>query len=66
MTEPNNQPVNHMLVLGANRELAAYAAHPQRLIEQVQRAEGLSFIAHPFDRLYRRLMRMASSGTTGL
>jgi hypothetical protein len=41
---------NHLLVLGANRELAAYAAQPQRLIEQVQRAEGLAFIAHPFDR----------------
>jgi hypothetical protein len=41
---------NHLLVLGANRELAAYAAHPQRLIEQVQRAEGLAFIAHPYDR----------------
>jgi hypothetical protein len=41
---------NHMLVLGTNRELAAYAAHPQRLIEQVQRADGLSFIAHPYDR----------------
>jgi hypothetical protein len=46
-----HQPqLNHLLVFGANRELAAYAGHPQRLIEQVQRAEGLSFIAHPFDR----------------
>jgi len=42
--------INHLLVIGANRELAPYAANPQRLIEQVQRAEGLSFIAHPYDR----------------
>jgi hypothetical protein len=43
-------PQNHLLVLGANRELAAFAAHPQRLIEQAQRADGLTFIAHPYDR----------------
>jgi hypothetical protein len=43
-------PCSHLLVLSANRELAAYAAHPQRLIDQVQRAEGLAFIAHPYDR----------------
>jgi hypothetical protein len=43
-------PSNHLLAFGVNRELAAYAGHPQRLIEQIQRAEGLSFIAHPYDR----------------
>jgi hypothetical protein len=40
---------NHMLVFGAYRELAAYADQPQRLIDAVNRAGGLSFIAHPVD-----------------
>jgi hypothetical protein len=56
----HTKQANHLLVLGANRELAAYAANPQRLIEQVQRAEGLSFIAHPYDR------PMAAVGEDGI
>ncbi len=40
---------NHLLVLGANRELAQFSDNTQRLIEQAQRAGGLTFIAHPFD-----------------
>jgi len=40
---------NHLLVIGANRELCQFAGDPQRLIEQVTRAGGLSFIAHPFE-----------------
>lgn len=40
---------NHLLVLGAGRELATFATDPQQLIGQVQRAEGLSFLAHPFE-----------------
>lgn len=40
---------NHLLVLGAAREMAAYAPNPQNLIDQVYKAEGLSFIAHPVD-----------------
>lgn len=38
---------NHLLVLGAFRELSPYAANPQNLLDQVQKAGGLAFIAHP-------------------
>jgi hypothetical protein len=40
---------NHLLVMGANREMTTFAPSPQNLIDQVQRAGGLSFIAHPYD-----------------
>lgn len=40
---------NHMLVFGAQRELAMYAHTPQLLIDEVSKAGGLSFIAHPVD-----------------
>ena len=42
-------PKNHLLIFGAGRELTAYAADPQRLLDQVNKAGGLSFIAHPID-----------------
>lgn len=40
---------NHLLVIGAKREMATFAANPQTLINNVRSAEGLSFLAHPFD-----------------
>ncbi|GAB4581141.1 MAG: CehA/McbA family metallohydrolase [Anaerolineales bacterium] len=40
---------NHMLVLGAERELAPLAYDPQKLINSVNEAGGLSFLAHPTD-----------------
>lgn len=40
---------NHLLVFAAGREMAGFAVKPQRLIDQVQRAGGLSFLAHPYD-----------------
>lgn len=40
---------NHLLIFGAKRELSPYGNNPQELINQVQRAGGLSFIAHPLD-----------------
>lgn len=40
---------SHLLVFGAGREMSQFAASPQRLIDQVQKAGGLSFIAHPYD-----------------
>ncbi|MDI6814234.1 MAG: PHP domain-containing protein, partial [Desulfitobacteriaceae bacterium] len=40
---------NHLLVLGADRELAQYAAEPQRLIDAAHQAGGLTFLAHPVD-----------------
>lgn len=40
-------PGNHLLILGAGREMSPFAADPQRLIDQVNRSAGLSFLAHP-------------------
>jgi hypothetical protein len=40
---------NHMLIIGADREMSTAAADPQALIDQARAAGGLSFIAHPFD-----------------
>jgi PHP domain len=40
---------NHLLVIGANRELVTFAPDLQCLIDQVSQADGLSFIAHPID-----------------
>jgi len=41
--------VNHFLVYGAEQELAQCAANPQGLIDAVNAAGGLGFIAHPTD-----------------
>jgi hypothetical protein len=40
---------NHLLVLGADREFAPLADQPQRLIDAVRQAGGLTFLAHPVD-----------------
>lgn len=40
---------SHLLAIGANRELATLAYDPQRLVDGVRQAGGLSFIAHPDD-----------------
>lgn len=40
---------NHLLVYEARREMSALAPDPQTLLEEVRRAGGLAFIAHPFD-----------------
>jgi hypothetical protein len=40
---------NHLLVWGAERELSPFAAEPQRLLDSVNQAGGLAFIAHPID-----------------
>ncbi|MBE0698224.1 MAG: PHP domain-containing protein [Anaerolineaceae bacterium] len=40
---------NHLLVFGAGREMSPYSAKPQRLIDQIEKAGGLAFIAHPYD-----------------
>ena len=40
---------NHLLVFGAGRELSPLARDPQRLLEAVRQAGGVSFIAHPVD-----------------
>ncbi len=40
---------NHLLVFNANRDVSTFAQDPQRLLDVVREAEGLSFIAHPRD-----------------
>ncbi len=48
--DPTRQPQrNHLLVYGADRELAPYATDPQELIDKAGAANGLSFLAHPVD-----------------
>jgi hypothetical protein len=40
---------NHLLVFNARRELATFAPETQILLDNVRRAGGLAFIAHPHD-----------------
>jgi hypothetical protein len=40
---------NHLLVIGADKELAPLAKNPQTLIDAVHIAGGICFIAHPND-----------------
>ena len=40
---------NHLLVFGIDQELAGEAKNTKRLIKKVQKAGGLSFLAHPVD-----------------
>jgi hypothetical protein len=48
--DQNLQPQsNHLLVYNARRELAALAHDPQCLLDAVNAAGGLAFLAHPFD-----------------
>ncbi len=48
--DPTREPQkNHLLVLGAGRELCTFAPKPQSLIDQIIKAGGLCFIAHPYD-----------------
>jgi hypothetical protein len=42
-------PGNHMLVINAQKEMLPYSQEPQRLIDQINRSGGLSFIAHPVE-----------------
>lgn len=48
--DPTRDPQkNHLLVFGVNREMAPFAPRPQNLIDQIAKAGGLCFIAHPYD-----------------
>jgi hypothetical protein len=40
---------NHLLVYGAETELAPHARDPQRLLDAAAEAGGLTFLAHPHD-----------------
>jgi len=64
---------NHLLVYGAEAEVAHYAANPQRLIDAVRTAGGFCFLAHPFEKAAPRIGEPALpwvdwevSGFTGL
>ena len=47
--QTRNPQKNHLLVFGAQRELATYAYDTQLLLDAVTKAGGLAFIAHPVD-----------------
>ena len=47
--QDRNPQKNHLLVFGADQELATLADNPQTLISSVNRLGGLSFLAHPVD-----------------
>ncbi len=47
--QARNPQKNHLLVFGAQQELATYAYDPQVLLDAVTRVGGLSFLAHPVD-----------------
>jgi hypothetical protein len=40
---------SHLLAFGADRDLASFAYDPQLLIQKVNQAGGISFLAHPYD-----------------
>lgn len=40
---------NHLLIFNAGRDLSAFGRDPQNLINQVQQANGLAFLAHPYE-----------------
>ena len=40
---------NHTLVIGAEKEMSGFAQNPQVLIDEVKKAGGLSFLAHPYE-----------------
>jgi len=40
---------NHLMIFGVDQEMATFAQEPQQLINKVNAAGGLSFIAHPVD-----------------
>ena len=42
-------PGNHYLALGVEQPVHQHATQPQTLVDAVERAGGLGFIAHPFE-----------------
>ncbi len=40
---------NHLLVFNTRREMASFARDPQRLIDEVNKSGGMSFLAHPME-----------------
>ncbi len=49
--DQNREPQkNHLLVLGANEEMASLASDPQKLLDGVKQSKGISFLAHPCEK----------------
>jgi len=42
-------PGNHLLIIGSESEFSSFATEPQRLIDQANRVNGLTFLAHPVE-----------------
>lgn len=42
-------PGDHMLVIGAQKEMSLYGSEPQNLIDRINGSGGLSFLAHPVE-----------------
>lgn len=47
--QARNPQKNHLLIFGANRDLATLAENPQMLIHAVREAGGICFLAHPHE-----------------
>jgi hypothetical protein len=45
-----NPQGNHLLIFGAERELARHAPDPQKLLDAAGEAGALTFLAHPFEK----------------
>jgi hypothetical protein len=44
-----NPQKNHLLIIGADRELASFAHNTRLLLDNVRKSGGISFLAHPID-----------------
>lgn len=42
-------PGNHLLAINANKELSLFSKNPQRVIDQINKSNGFSIIAHPIE-----------------
>jgi hypothetical protein len=48
--DQNRRPQkNHTLVIGVGEEMAAFAYDPQLLMDEVQKRDGMAFLAHPHE-----------------
>jgi len=48
--DPKRNPQkNHLLVIGAGKEVCEYGYDPQLLLDEINQSGGLSFIAHPYE-----------------
>ncbi|GBL19837.1 hypothetical protein EMGBS3_15430 [Anaerolineaceae bacterium] len=57
---------SHLLVYGVPHELAAHTSDPQMLLDAVNTAGGLAFVAHPFDPAASHFGEAAYAWKTGM